>query len=182
MNDKRYVDELRDALENLARNPEGLPLDELQARIRQISKQAIADGDAAERGGEFEKAIALYELAARAFRRLADLASGDLRASELATAEFWLARAELAATRRDRAAAAEEAAPQPPGPRAIHTPKPIPLSPRTSIRREQTGRLSSPAAGDSRKAERFERIQRKRPGDPEGPAYEDGSFRKPEDR
>ncbi|MFN2225217.1 MAG: hypothetical protein ACK2UY_02900 [Anaerolineae bacterium] len=182
MDDKWRVGELRDALESLARNPEHLHPDELQGRMRQISKQAIADGGLAEREGRFEEAVALYELAALAFRRLAELASGDLQASELATAEFWAARAELVASRPNRYEAEEETAHSTPQPRAIRTPKPIPLSPKSSIRREQAGRLSSPARSDRHSAQRFERPHRKRVGEHDDQAHDSGSFRKPEEK
>ncbi|MEJ2211890.1 MAG: hypothetical protein P8129_23050 [Anaerolineae bacterium] len=182
MNQKRRVDELQDALENLLQAPGALSSDELRVRIRQVSKQAIADGDAAERAGRFEEAGGLYEVAARAFRQLAELASGDLRASELATADFWAARAELVAARTSRSLTGEESRRSAPEPRSIHTPGPIPLSPRTSIRREQSGRLSSPPAGNRRRADRFESSPRRRVGERDDQAHDSGSFRKPEDK
>lgn len=182
MNQKRRVDEHRDALEYLVRNAGTLPLEDLQARIRQVSKQAIADGGAAEQAGRYEEASALYEVAAQAFRRLGELAAGELRASELATAEFWDARAELVSSRRDGSLAGGET-PQPtPKSRAIHTPKPMPLPPQTSIRREQAGGLSGPLGGGSRKAERFERPRRKQVGEREDQVHDSGTFRKREEK
>jgi hypothetical protein len=181
MNQKGRVDDLQDALENLVRTPGALPGDELQARIRQICKQAIVDGDAAERAAKFDVAAGLYEVAARGYRQLAELASGDLRNSELATADFWAARAELVAARTNRSLAEESRHPTP-EPRSIHTPGPIPLSPRTSIRREQSGRLASPPAGNRRRADRFESSPRRRGRERDDRTHDSGSFRKPEDK
>lgn len=180
MNESRQVRELKDALEHLAKNPDSLPREELQERIRQFSKQAIHQADEAERAGEIEQAVALYELAGRAYRHLAELSSGDLQISELAMADFWETHAELVGRQRNRYVAEEETPHPTPEPRAIHTPKPISLSPKSSIRREQTGRLSSPATGDSRRAERFERPRRKQVGERNDEAQGNGTFRKPE--
>lgn len=181
MNEKSKVRELQDALENLAKNPDGLTRDELQKRIRAVCKEAIYHANMAESAGKIEEAAALYRLAAWAYRHLAELASGELRTSELATAEFWEEHAALVNSKRDRALAREET-PQPAKSRAIHTPKPIPLPPQTSIRREQAGGLSGPADRGSRRAERFERPQRKQVGEHDDQVHDSGTFRKPEQK
>jgi hypothetical protein len=170
MNEEARADALQTDLEYLSRNPQSLPPVELQNRIRQLAKQAIADADAAESGGQAREAAALYRLAARAYRRVADLASGDLRALELATALSWEERAELVEKYRERPRPVRD------GDEGGSRWTPVPRSGR--IESGQTDKLPKFVDVDKRKAERVERSNRKQVEEFDSQVDDRGSFRK----
>lgn len=170
MGEKTRADALQTDLEYLGRNPQSLPPVELQNRIRQLAKQAIADADAAESGGQAREAAALYRLAAHAYRQVADLASGDLRALELATALSWEERAELVEKYQERLPPVDDGPGPPPG----RTPVPRPAR----IESGQTDRFPKFAAVKKRKAERVERSFRKQVEEFDSQADDRGSVRK----
>ncbi len=171
--------ELRDALENLERNPEGLSTAEREERVREIAKQANQTADEASREGKAKEAAALYRLCALAHQILAGLVPGDLRDLELAMAKFWEEHAELIDKYQDRSPAADEVPAPSSKSRTIHTPKPIPLAPGTSVKREKMGRPPGFVPDHGRGAQRFERPQRKRIEEIEDQAHDSGAFRKP---
>ena len=176
MNEKSKIDLLQDALENLVRNREGLSWADLRSRIRQIAKQAIADADAADRAGRAAEAASLYRLVGQVYRRLAELAPADQRASELVTAQFWEERAKLVEKHQSGISTPDTPPEEPRKSGSIHSPVPMPL--KSSIERGPTSRSPGFVGSDRRRSDRVERSPRRQVDELDRPRNDRGSFRK----
>jgi len=158
MGRKSQTDMHADALAYLVKNLEALPQAEVQSRVRQVAKQAIADAEAAENAGKAQEAAMLYRLAAQAYRQLAELSSGDQRVSERATAKFWEDRAELVLKYAERLPSSNANSQASSKQKAtIHTPKPTPIPAKTSFERNQTRKRQWPTAPGQQGADSFKR-------------------------